>query len=417
MVAGVLVGAYERDNFGDILFLEQTRHYLGGIESVACAPSSGDTSAVGGDAVEAYSAVFARSEIRFVWTVGGEAGATSVGDALRMSGGSLEPSSLGMITSSASPYLPRPTRHVATARVPAIVNSVGISGVATLHGARRLEAIASLREASFLSVRDRASAELLRSLSITHAVSPDLVQTLRLTADLRQNPSPDIAIVQAKAARIRQIGITRFADALRTSFALSRFRIRLFSAGEAPGHDSTELLANVADEFRRRGGGDRIDVSTARTALDKASEIARSGFWAGTSLHGFIIATAFAVPRVGLLLKKVEQYANSWDIPYPTGVSLRHLDRAVESAERIGSTGGGDDHRLADSLARHAESNIAEAVQVVVANHPEDRVASAELLEHEFRRLTPARRMIQMQQVAGRRVASKLGGSLRRRSI
>ena len=42
-----LLGAYERDNFGDVLFLELSRKYLADIESIALAPFVEDTKSGG----------------------------------------------------------------------------------------------------------------------------------------------------------------------------------------------------------------------------------------------------------------------------------------------------------------------------------------------------------------------------------
>lgn len=353
MTRGVLVGAYERDNFGDILFLHATRHWLGDRVSRATAPFSGDTTVVDGDLIDGYVPVLNGANVPFVWVVGGETGGTTLSQAA--SAADRDPASPGL-PSFASPYMPRPSRYPASAGAKYVINSVGVAPAVGLSGRRRIETIGAIREASFLSVRDRGSAALLDRWDIPHHVAPDIVHTIRTSIGLPDGPSePDVALVQFKERHIAAHGLEQVAQALVSSAGLRPFRIRLFSAGEAPGHDSTEVLHRLADEIRRIEGSDRVDVSTARTSLEKAAEIARCGLWVGTSLHGFIISTAYGVPRVALLLEKVARYARSWDVNQPSNVPLAEIDAAVATATAVSAAEHED---MAVRLASLAEDNV-----------------------------------------------------------
>jgi len=73
------VGAYERDNFGDLLFQLVTAEYLKDADVVFAAPFAADMSALTGERIPAFGPLLASERFDAVWTVGGEVGATTVG--------------------------------------------------------------------------------------------------------------------------------------------------------------------------------------------------------------------------------------------------------------------------------------------------------------------------------------------------
>ncbi|MGW9112844.1 polysaccharide pyruvyl transferase family protein [Microbacterium sp. NPDC055683] len=405
---GVLIGAYERDNFGDILFLTQTRKYLT-VPTIAAAPFSADTTSYDGDKISAYPETFATSDVRFIWTVGGEAGSTSMAQADAMATGAHAAAARGVhVPEFASPYMPRPSRYASTRHRPSVVNSVGVSGAERLTGRHRIETWAALREASFLSVRDRASSRFLTRQDIDHVVAPDLVHSMRLTNPVAPGDG-NIALVQSKVKYIDGIGVDAFARMLVSASSLKPFHLRLFSAGEAAGHDSTSRLHDVAERINVISGTVRADVSTSITASEKATEIARAGMWIGTSLHGLILSTAYGVPRVGLLLEKLEKYRSTWDIPYPAQVSYTDLDRAVEAALEMHRPSDAD--RLADRLAVAAEANMLRAVEAAVDTTRVERSESK--VEAELRRMTPRREATENAVKSGRALLGKVRRRIR----
>src|SRR5215218_1336037 len=76
----LLVGAYERDNFGDLLFLLVTERYL-----VAAAPFSADMRALLGRHIPAYGPLLRDEAFDAIWTVGGQVGRVDLLRAYRMS--------------------------------------------------------------------------------------------------------------------------------------------------------------------------------------------------------------------------------------------------------------------------------------------------------------------------------------------
>src|SRR5919112_3819459 len=81
----LLVGAYERDNFGDLLFLLVTERYLAGADVTAAAPFAADMSSLLDRTVPAYGPLLGSERFDVVWTVGGEVGSIDARRAYRLS--------------------------------------------------------------------------------------------------------------------------------------------------------------------------------------------------------------------------------------------------------------------------------------------------------------------------------------------
>lgn len=370
-----LVGAYERDNFGDLLFLELTRTLLQPRSTVATAPIAADVSNLGilpGDVVEYWPLLHGGSAVA-LWVVGGEVGGTSMESALHMSGG-VAPESPAL-NRRASPYLPRPSAFERSMNIPLIVNSVGISGIDGLRGSRRSEALAALREADFVSVRDAASSTLLEREGITHSTAPDLVQAIaRLgSARLDEAGTPPFAIFQIKEKWIARTGVDALASAILGSGLADAGRLVLMPAGLAAGHDSLLGYSQIRERLLERAPAFDVEVFEHVDPFRKASLIAGAELFVGTSLHGHIIASAYGVPRVSLLLNKVRAYARTWDDESPTMVQFDDLAHATRTAMRIG--GSASDLDRAVEMSNLASANAQRAVAALEAPAEATRVA------------------------------------------
>lgn len=374
----LLVGAYERENFGDLLFLLQTETYLKGFSTRATAPFPGQMLDLLGKNVIDYASAVAKFPCEPVWVVGGEVGGTSLPSAFRMSasqgqysehleldpkGQRAELERTTRLSVSASPYMPRMSAFPETHGSTLVINSVGLSGMRNLLGDRRDETWGAVREAGFVSVRDKDSSVLLKRHSIGHVLAPDLVHTMTLSGSVLGKRESDLALVQVKGPVLAQYGSEKFAKRLAQAAALKTFRIRLFTAGSARGHDDLDLYEEVVREFRKLAPSRSIDISQTRLPMEKAREIANCGLWVGTSLHGLIISSAFDVPRVGLELDKLVKYATSWDEPMPVGVPIDEMNAAVEVAlaESHSSMASGRSREL----AHLADESITAAIGVL----------------------------------------------------
>ncbi len=350
-----LLGAYERDNFGDILFLERTRALLaerGAQEISLTAFSSTPELLTKRDPVTLTQAV-RNTKLRGLWTVGGEVGSVAVYAAYAMIDSDNREAGYADLGRHARrrlirrlagapltdlAYAPAPSMRRRLRHLPSVLNSVGVTGLMLLKRDMRIKAEAALRDADYVSVREGASSHLLGSLGIPHTMAPDFVHTLRhdypemLQYQPKARGDGGYVLVQISQIVLAQVGVAEFAAAL-ASLDLRGREIRLFVAGSAPGHDSVQMYERVREELSRRQPGVTVTISSAASALEKAQEIAASSLVIATSLHAIVIALSFDVPHVGFMLAKVSRYMSTWDDPMPSGVGVQDLSAAAAAAE------------------------------------------------------------------------------------
>jgi hypothetical protein len=347
----LLVGAFERDNFGDLLFLLQTERFLDGVDVVAGAPIASDMTPLLDRFVPAYGPLLESEQFDVVWTVGGEVGATTLEGALRMSLDAEVFDQLARLPTEArraaerelcgsdrvdSPYMPRPSAFPLNNGAALVLNSVGISGIGALPARRQEELITVLREADRIAVRDRASSELLSAHGVMHELVPDLVHSVAITRPGEPVEDGAPVLVQAPASYLGRVGVETFAEALAAAPFDDFSHVKLFLAGTAYGHDSLTAYEQVVRAYEAASGGRPIEICRTRKPWELVDEIARAGLWIGMSLHGRIISTAYGVPRVSLALPKVDGYARTWDGEMPFGVELDRLADAVAAARSPG---------------------------------------------------------------------------------
>lgn len=384
-----LIGAYERDNFGDVLFLQLTRELLGDLTMDVTAPFSEDTNFRPLDLAITPFITAARTSPSSIWVVGGEAGGTSMVDAYRMAVS--EESYAAFLAMSkrgrrealressgrsayASPYIPRMSSLGSTFRTSFVINSAGLSGLQGLRGHRRDEAWCAVREAQHVSVRDAQSASVLSANGIPHLLAPDLVHTLVSSrGDWHADPpaDPPYALIHLKSSVIRTYTPAGVAETLIRAESLLPLELRLFVAGTARGHDSLDLYQQVIEAARRIDPGRSITVATETEPIEKARSIARCSVWVGTSLHGLIISSSFEVPRVGLELEKLVRYARTWSDPMPVGAKLRNLDDAISTALRTREKPG-----RSQDMARQAMHSFQRGADVVMETDASDAYES-----------------------------------------
>lgn len=388
-----LVGAYERDNFGDLLFLLVTEKLLKNTQNTvtATAPFYADMTSILNREILSFGTYIRDHTPKGVWVAGGEVGGTTLRDAIRMSLPESIISSISKKTkkelnsylldnynlySEASPYLPRPSAFKNTSNTASIVNSVGLSGIANLTISNQNEALSALREADFISVRDIKSSKLLSKKGIEHSLAPDIVHTLKFFPDFQKLEKTNTALVQIKKKLLLEVGIDEFSSAIANSKELKKYeKIELFSAGEATGHDSVELYKEVRNRILDKSPDLEILIYEDPDPLAKALRIASASLWVGTSLHGAIISSTFSVPHVALILDKLSNYMRTWGDPAPNKISVQEIDSGiaksyVANAEKV---------NFGHDIATLALSNFNSAVSALdtVKSRSESRQASS----------------------------------------
>ena len=107
-----------------------------------------------------------------------------------------------------SPYLPRVSAYPRNRTVASVVNSVGVAAIAGLPPVRRAAVTGILREATFLSVRDRMASETLTAAGVAHSLVPDLVHTIALSRP-RTEPRGDYMLLQIADNRLKRFPLDR----------------------------------------------------------------------------------------------------------------------------------------------------------------------------------------------------------------
>jgi hypothetical protein len=247
-------------------------------------------------------------------------------------------------------------------------NAVGGVDLDQRAPALRAEVLAKLRDADGVTVRDRVTQRLLQGEGIDAALMPDpaaLVAELfgdRIAAYSTVNevlqirnafPSGYIA-VQCSSEFDDDATLYRIADELDRHAISSGHGIAFFRAGAAPWHDDLQIYCRIAERMHAPSR-----VLESLDIWEICALIARSEAYVGSSLHGRIVAMACSVPRVGLVstanacrIGKQQAYVDTWEISgMPGAVDVHEISTALSKATGI------DRH----ALARHAKEIAAKA--------------------------------------------------------
>ncbi len=444
------VGAYERDNFGDLLFLLLTERYLPGSDVVAAAPFAADMTALLDRQVLAVGNELNQRSYDAVWTVGGEVGGISTGFAYQMSKSPAEyaayldasPAAQREILSTAldgaplvSPYLPTIGAFEGNAGAVSVINSVGIARAGAQSPHVREELLETFRTADVISVRDRPSSALLERAGIPHTLTPDMVHAISLLEPYEPDPGSDNVVVQISTRLANRFGRERLARKLVESEHLAGLRIRLLLAGTATGHDSLDDIQEVAEHIRALDSGREVEVLTDRRPLDIVRQIREAKIVIGTSLHVRIVAAAYGLPRITIRRAKPTRYATQWDDLMPFDVRGAQLEEAIGAALAAGRRP--EVRAASEQLSRAADDNLRAIVgrvsELVARGHDAEREQLARHRQEQYaaitarreacavdtdrlrRQLAEARQEIERLRAEGTS-AGPLGGWLRRRS-
>ncbi len=367
-----LIGAYERDNFGDILFLKVCEKLLAPWPIVPLSFQSNNMYLEGSVAVISASAWFDCCQEDFLpaalIVAGGEVLTCSVSDALSCDIGptlsdafnamsQVNKTQLGQIVAWRSgelAYVPESTKFLNpnNQAIPIALNSVGGSGLKP--GAAAFStALEAIKQAAYVSVRD----------SVTHALfngdeperksvdlNPDIVSTLPIccqaeveaayTDAISTSPwlTESYLLVQANDQYIREYGPEVIGEVIASTARALSLSVVFQPAGVASAHDSIEMLEELSMIVRDATNGKlHTYVQRDRGVWTQVAVIAHAACFVGTSLHGRIVASAYGRPRVGLKNSKVTIYASTWEEHdlQPFDTPIEDLPSAVSRAMAV----------------------------------------------------------------------------------
>lgn len=228
-----------------------------------------------------------------------------------------------------------------------IYNSVGATEVANVKKASEILSLGQIMaDTTYVSVRDIFSQTQLKRLNYPNAeLAPDsatLMSSVISVAELEQKSSSKVnkllekfiegyIVFQISQAHIRgkEEIFARELSKINQTFKLP---IVFIAIGNAAGHNDTAGINKVISFMSDSA---TYDTYLNGNIFDLMTIIRNSSCYCGTSLHGLITAMSFAVPRVALLpkLRKQINYMDSWDLPHmPRGVIPEKLKESVEIA-------------------------------------------------------------------------------------
>ena len=358
--ASVLFGAFDRRNFGDLLFPHLLEALLPGWAFECCGLAERDLRAFGGHRVSVLG-----SPPATLIHAGGELLTCTAWQAAVML---LDPAAAA---EAVARYDNEPAaaaawaaRQLGTARtLPYVVgrdalapggrlifNAMGGVEWNGLPAAQRDEVTTALRLADWLSVRDHVTQAALRAEGIDAPLCPDpavmVAECFGETIRQHQNTGPVKAMhdafpqgylaCQFSADFADDASLDALAQGLLRVAAATGLGLALFRAGAAPWHDDPALY----ESLQRRLLPGTAQLFLSLHLWDICALIAASRGTVGSSLHGRIVALAYGLPRVSLIPPqqgarpdKRTAFAETWEPDaVPRSVAVDRIEPAVLQA-------------------------------------------------------------------------------------
>ncbi len=243
--------------------------------------------------------------------------------------------------------------------VPVVYNAVGGTGLARLPEPLRQAARERLARASLLAVRDPETRGALETWGIASTLAPDTAVLVSEMWPADELPARASRRVREQLARLGdgfvvfQAGrypawgqVDVLARQLRRIHADTGLGIVLLAVGQASGHDDAVPLGRIASRL----DGVPLELVDAPDVPEILYAISTARLFIGSSLHGNLTALAYGVPHVGFgeRVPKLDLYLRTWE-ESGTGVAP-----ARRLAERAVAALGGDPGRVEATRGRLA---------------------------------------------------------------
>ncbi|GAA2557394.1 hypothetical protein HD598_000177 [Neomicrococcus aestuarii] len=334
-----LTGAFERDNFGDLLYPMLLNDAWGNdLQVRLLSRFPADTEALLGLSIKDFDSSLLATRFDALVLAGGASVPISMARAAQLMNGVPE---IASIDPSGLPYVPEVRNSKLNRDTPVFASSVGIwpSGSLRIPHGRRLHQ--ALKGSQGITVRDRPSLALAHKWGVRASLAPDTIHAISLAWPELGKAAKDQVAVQISDEFIHEQGFETttlgLIEAARVAAAHGLRTVILFAAGVSPGHDSLENLSIIAERMRAALEGIDVLVSHDRHPRQIVQLIAESRLVIGHSLHVRIVAASYNVPRVSLQRPKTEIYSADWDPTMPAGVSARKLADAVQQSLSLGT--------------------------------------------------------------------------------
>jgi polysaccharide pyruvyl transferase WcaK-like protein len=236
-----------------------------------------------------------------------------------------------------------------SAEMKLIYNSVGATGVSNIHGDAALNLSAALNNADYVTVRDEFSREHINRIGgNVNDIFPDsatVMSSVFTEKEINNKTGSEATSLISKLkgeyivfqiSSAHSTGLeAEFAKNLTAVANEHDLTVVFLAIGNAAGHSDSVGIERIKLHL---GEGIKVAQYLSGGVFDVMNIIKNSQCYCGTSLHGLITSMAFHVPRVGLLpkLRKQRNYMATWDLPaMPSGVLPNDLSKAINQAMTI----------------------------------------------------------------------------------
>lgn len=233
-----------------------------------------------------------------------------------------------------------------------IYNAVGGSAINKLPAKYKNALDKNLSKASLVAVRDLVTKKNIESIcpkEINISVIPDsaivmsslfskeMLNTQLTSSEARKNLDffEGNYVCFQSAYQWAKYSIKDIANQLEIFCLENNSALLLLPIGIVPGHNDQITARKILKALDK---SIKVVMPTENRVFDIMAYIASSKCYAGTSLHGVITAISYSVPRVGLTQKvpKLEHFQKTWDLPtMPRSVEYIHLNTNLEAALKI----------------------------------------------------------------------------------
>lgn len=255
------------------------------------------------------------------------------------------------------PYVVSRAQYPDAAEV--IFHAIGGVDLDARHPAERDEVIAKLRLADAVSVRDATTQAHLRDSGIVARLLPDpavMVAELfdvQISACARHGDAARLhglfpagyVAVQFSSDFDDDASLDTMAMQLKRLAAETGYGVVFFRAGAAPWHDDLQAYRRIVARMTVPGMTvPQTHIVTALQLWEICAVIASSKLYIGSSLHGRILAMTFALPRLNIRHAthsphgKQGSYAHTWEMAgMPGVVALDRIHTAALQALTVAS--------------------------------------------------------------------------------
>jgi hypothetical protein len=350
------VGAFERDNFGDLLFLAVLRKIVGNCAEIV--PASiifSDMRNVFNEIVYPYDLMLRKCAWDAVWVVGGEIGSVDIENALSMDlphivdgtnisrlGQNEKKQLFGLLnapTGQQLAYIPNLMKYKKNRKTKVVINSVGIHRLEKMREPILGDTIELLKYAN-LSVRDIESDIFCKKHDIGHTLIPDVVHAVSkyYPKKIFKQPARRYFVFQASLDSLSGLkSYKRIVQILIEVAEMLNADVVFLPAGITYRHDSTDAYEKIVKEFNVASRKYAANIFTERDPIKIAECIAMSEMCIATSLHCRVVSESYKVKRITLknVNRKTSNYAKYWDSDFPSDVDINRLPEVVAATKSV----------------------------------------------------------------------------------